>query len=302
VVRRVTVEPVGDDADESEDAEELADSSTLYVLPAGKAPIAAVFLRAPDQWWMVARWDLQSGDLERGAWLRGTIYPRRSDLSADGSILCYLLTKRSNRPFMGMTGRQMFTGVSKLPWVFTLAAWPEPSGTSGYHFVDPPRWEIGEPGHGDAEPLRARHGLALNEQVQYAVERRRGWVEDVKSPPRIAGDDWDEDRSAILTKPRPGGDGSMRLVLQDRGWDPEAPGAIDGRAPEYRLERGGRAVVLDDVLWADWHPTGLLLVATEDSRLQIREPELDRAVILREHDLSTLRPTPGPSPEWAQRW
>jgi len=294
---RMGVDPRPDDDDELDD--ELEGTSTLYVLTATRAPVAAVFLRQPGKSWMVARWDLQTGELEQGAWLRGTLYPRRCDLSPDGTVLYYFLAKSSARPFLGMTGRQTFSALSKLPWVYALAAWRE-SGTwtRGYHFAEAGRWDIGEPQHGSADGLRTRLGLARTAPEQYATERRRGWVEHELCPPRDPHDAWDENRSVVLAKPAP--TGAMRLVLTDRGWDPQAPGAIDGRAPEYSLEIGERTTVLDDALWADWHPGGVLLVATEDSRLQIREPDGRRVVV--ERDLSQLRPDPRPAPSWAQRW
>lgn len=294
--------PVDDDLDEREDEPEGARS--IYVLPATRAPVAAVFVRVPGKWWHVMRWDLQRGELAEGAWVRGTLYPRRSDLSPDGTLLVYFLAKEAQRPFMGMRGRQTFTALAKLPWVYALAAWPEAgTWTRGYHFAPAPRWDPGEPGHGDTGRVRQKLGLALTGTEQYATERRRGWAEHRDCPPPVPGDRWDEERDAVLEKPRPGsGERAMRLVLRDRGWDPDAPGAIDGRAPEYELEDGARIVALDDVVWADWHPTGLLMVATEDSRLEVREPRGGRVEPLWARDLSALEPRPRPAPGWAQRW
>lgn len=290
---------VRDEADDDLDVED--EFRALYVLPATRAPIAAVFVRAPDKWWLVARWDLQTGELARGAWLRGNLYPRRTEISPDGEVLCYFLTKQSSRPFMGMTGFQTFSAVSKLPWVTALAAWREQgTWTRGHHFVPAGTWDIGDPQHGDATPLRARWGLAKTEPAQYANELRRGWVQHETCPPRAADDKWDEQRSVVLAKER--STSGARLVLVDQGLDFETPGSIEGRLPEYRLEASGRTEVLDEVVWADWHPAGMLLVATDDARLQIREVEGTKTTVLREHDLSEIEPAPGPSPEWAQRW
>lgn len=287
--------------DEREDEPEGARS--IFVLPATRAPVAAVFVRMPGKWWGVARWDLQRGVLEPGAWMRGTLYPRRSDLSPDGQVLCYFLAKYADKPFMGMTGRQTFTAVSKLPWVYALAAWPEDgTWTRGYHFVSPPRWDAREPEHGDLGRMKLFVGLARTAPEQYASERRRGWTEHEDCPKRGAGDAWDERREVVLQKARPNVKEPMRLVLRDHGWDPQAPGAIDGRAPTYELESKGKTIALDDVVWADWHPTGLLMCATEDSRLMIREPKAGRVEPVWEHDLSRAEPRPRPAPGWAQRW
>ena len=78
--RRIEIptEPQGDD----EVDDELVDHTlSLYCIPATRAPVLAVLGRAPDKWWMVARWDLATGELARGAWLRGTLYARSCDVS-----------------------------------------------------------------------------------------------------------------------------------------------------------------------------------------------------------------------------
>jgi len=284
--------------DERDDEPEGA--SSLYVLPATRAPVAAVFLRVPGRWWHVLRWDLSRGVLEPGAWLRGTLYPRRTDLSPNGRLLCYLLAKDGKGAWMGMQGRHIFTAVSKLPWVQALSAWPEPdTDTAGHHFVPPPRLDPGPVRHGGPGPLGHEIGLARTVPAQYAAELRRGWIEHPDCPPRSPDDDWDEERSVVLAKERPGG--GARLVLVDEGWDPDAPGAIDGRAPSYRLEREGKSEQLDEVVWADWDASGLLLVATDASRLEVRDVSRSGPPLW-EHDLGHLTHHPRPAPEWAQRW
>jgi hypothetical protein len=287
------------EGDERDDEPEGA--SSLYVLPALRAPVAAVFLRVPGKWWHVMRWDLGSGELEPGAWLKGTLYPRRSDVSPNGRLLSYFLSKEGKGTFMGMQGRHRFHAVSKLPWVFALAAWPAPdTDTTGQAFADPPRLDLGAPHFGTAGPLGEAIGLGASEPLQYAVERRRGWVEHPSCPPRVPSDPFDEDRSVVLEKSHPSA-ADVKLILRDEGWDPEAPGAIDGRAPSYALEVGDHTDELDDVVWADWHPlTGHLLAATDDSRLVVRLPR-EREPIW-ERELSGVRRVAGPAPPWAQRW
>jgi hypothetical protein len=285
---------------EDERDDEPEGASSLFVLPASRAPVAAVFLRVPGHWWHVLAWDLSRGTLEPGAWLKGTLYPRRSDVSPNGRLLCYFLAKEGKGAFMGMHDRHVFTAVSKLPWVTALAAWPEPdTDTAGHHFASPPRLDLGPTRHGGRGPLGHEIGLARTGPAQYAAELRRGWVEHPDCPPRHPHDDWDEERSVVLVKARPGGGAS--LVLSDEGWDPDAPGAIDGRAPSYAVERDGRTEALDDVVWADWDQTGLLLVATDTSRLEVRDPFGSGPPIWAE-DLGGRTPRPRPAPDWAQRW
>lgn len=267
----------------------------LYAQVATAAPLAAVFRRGPSGWWQVSRWHLDTGALEPGAWFHGTLYPRRSDLSPDGELLCIFALKGGPADFLGGT----YSAVSKAPWLFALAAWPEMgTWTRGYHFAaGRGAHAVKVVAHGSLPPLAYR--LQHTPVAQYAAERRRGWVEHASSPPRAADDTWDERRRAVLTRPRPGARDEA-LVLRDTGWDPA--GAIEGRRPDYALEGGRHAGPLAGVVWADWDPRGRLLVATADGRLEVRALRARVITVEVAHDLSPLTPDPAPAPGWAQRW
>jgi hypothetical protein len=56
----------------------------IYCIPATRAPVAAVLARGPSDWVRLGRWDLEHDEYEHGAWLAGTVYPQRCDLSPDG--------------------------------------------------------------------------------------------------------------------------------------------------------------------------------------------------------------------------
>ncbi len=266
-----------------------------------------MFRRGPSGWWHVGRWDLVSGDYEPGAWLRGGLYPRRCDLSPDGTLLLAYVRKRTDAGFLEAEAPSFpdtYVTVSKLPWLFALAAWREGSTWGrGYRFVEGPPsarpFVLGDPDAGDATPLLRRYGVERHPVVQYAAERSRGWVEHPDSPPRAAGGPWDEQRSAVLVKPRPHGPG--RLVLRDAGMGVTGP-SVEGRAPAFELEREGRRLALEDVAWAEWDPQGRLLVATHAGKLELRDPDDARLAVIRAHDLAALRPLPRRAPDWAQRW
>jgi len=279
-----------------------APAPRLYAIAASAAPVVAVFRRGPASWWQLARWHTATGKLERGAWFRGALYPRRCDVSPDGALLYYVASKASRRPFLGRPGgHHTYSAISKLPWLTVLAAWPEHGiWTRGLHFVARGRGCSPEPpAQGAIEPLRARHGLAATPVIQYAVERRRGWTEHASCPPRAAHDSWDEKRSVILEKPQP--DGRGKLILTDHGWRANAPG-IEGRQPSFRLELGARTLELPDAAWADWSADGRLLVATHGGRLQLNRARSLELHVLQDHDLAGDRPTPEPAPGWAQVW
>lgn len=61
----------------------------LHALLARDSPMAVVFRRGPSHRVCVIGWDRKSDTFTEGEWLRGRIYERRSDLSADGRYLIY---------------------------------------------------------------------------------------------------------------------------------------------------------------------------------------------------------------------
>ncbi len=275
----------------------------IHVISAARAPAAIVFRRGPHRWWHIARWHLDTGDIEGGAWFRGSLYPRRCDLSPDGELLYYFALKSSQREFLGMTGLQTYSAVSKAPWLFALAAWREiGTYTRGYHFIEGPpdegQIEIGSPVTEVAGQARRRYRLVRTDPRQYDAERRRGWIEHEDCPPRAPSDLWDGARSVILMKPSP--DGKRRLVLADQEFASNDPGRVEGRRAVYQLEKGRRTTPLPEAAWADWDSVGRLLVATREGNLQIHNVE--SGALVREVSLGPVRVAPRPAPAWAQSW
>jgi hypothetical protein len=276
----------------------------LFGIPATRAPVVAVLRRGPSAWSQVGRWDLGRDRYEPGAWIRANLYPQRCDLSPDGRWLCYATLKGGARWSVGPT----YMAVSRLPWLAALAAWPTcGTWTRGAHFVERRRtWEVGEPAEGDVRPLRAVLGMALTRPACFAVERRRGWTESEDSPPRDAGDVWDEWRAPAVTmeKARPGSRGRLRLAVSGR-FAAFREGPLPGHPREVRYElRGpGLALPLGDVQWADWAADGTLLVATRAGRLERRRWTGSEVALLRVvADLAGKAPRPAPAPPDALRW
>jgi hypothetical protein len=271
----------------------------LFGIPALDAPVVAVLRRGPSTWTSVGRWDVSSMTYEQGSWLRGTIYPQRSDLSPDGRWLSYLALKGSARWSLGAT----YLAVSRLPWLTALAGWSTcGTWTRGLHFDrDPLVWGVSDPDQGDLDALRGRVGIAVTAPASFAVERRRGWSEAEGVPPRAAGDIWDERRIAELRleKPRPG---TPDVRLEVRGAYAAFRSAAPTHAVGYRVLAGGEKIALRGVQWADWAADGRLLVATRAGELQAREPGDWRASAAVAADLSQLAPAPTRPPAEARRW
>jgi len=147
----------------------------IYCIPATSAPVVAVFRRGPTEWSHVGRWDLANGRYEPGAWMRGRIFPRRSDLSPDGRFLCYF----AHKPSATWEHREAYVALSKLPWLTALYAFRTcGTWTRGYYFTERQDSESPE----DAK-LPVPYGLRSIPAVQFANERQRGWAETADSPP-----------------------------------------------------------------------------------------------------------------------
>ena len=258
--------------------------------------MVAVFRRGPSDWSHLGRWDLAHSRYEPGAWLRGRLFPRRSDLSPDGRFLAYFAHKAGATWEHG----EACVALSKLPWLAALHAFGTcGTWTRGYSFTEEGRG--GEPE--DAEKPPIPYGLCPIPIVQFANERRNGWEEAPDSPPRDPADPWDQRRHARMRKRQPGG--RRLLCVESLGWaggEFGADQAVDGLRVLYSLESAGELACLDDVQWADWDRDGLLLVATRSGKLQVRNLDVAPPTKVFEQDLTLLEPNPSPAPSWATRW
>jgi hypothetical protein len=240
----------------------------LFGIPATDAPIVAIIGRGPSQWASVGRWDVDAMTYEPGARLHARVYSERCDVSPDGKYLCYFTLNSGTDWAAGDT----YVAVSRLPWVFALAAWREANTYSrGMCFVDRSAGAVPPPEVGDIETLP--FGLARQEATSFAVERRRGWSETRSTPTRTTDDVWDQHRgeAIVMMKPNP----RTGVVLQVRGGPVASFGygeLTQETCPQYSLHfTDGSSEVLADVQWADWSHDGRLLIATLRGELQIRE-------------------------------
>jgi hypothetical protein len=267
----------------------------LFGLPASDADVVAVIRRGPADWSAVGRWDVAGGSYEQGAWLRGRLYPQRCDLSPDGRWLCFFALNPSARWELGWT----YVGVSRLPWLYALAAWrTDGTWTRGAHFAadaaDPP---VAPPDLGSLPSV----ALAVTAAASYAVERRRGWTEAPGSTPRAADDMWDERRAPTLRmcKERPGGGARLEVTGVYAAF---RSGADTGDVAYRVVEREGAAIELRGVQWAEWSRDGRLLVATRAGDLETRTHDSWATAAETVASLAALQPAPVEAPPTARSW
>ncbi len=267
----------------------------IYCIPATDVPVVAVLRRGPSDWFHVGRWDIDKMQFDAGAWFAGRIFPRRSDLSPDGRLLCYF----AHKPGSSWEHGEAYVAISKLPWLTALHSFGTcGTWTRGFYFS-----RDGQSDDPNDEKLPIPFGLRSVPIVQFATERRRGWMEASDSPPRRAEDSWDQHRNARIEKRQPE---NQRVLCVESvgaaGGEFGVDQAIDGLRVRYAMEANGDIEPLQDLQWADWSRDGRLLVATRSGRIQIWNLDDGRRRIEFDRDLSTLEPNPQAPPAEARSW
>ncbi|GAA0999942.1 hypothetical protein GCM10009555_101830 [Acrocarpospora macrocephala] len=270
----------------------------LYVLVATAAPVALIMRRGPSSWWHLLEWDLRLPEVRPGAWFRGTLYPRRCDISPDGKLLGYFAFGDGQPPW------DAYFAVSKAPWLTALAAWRTyGTWTGGCEFAADNSLTISasmekQPFHGSHPYDAVVQGLTTDWTYRdLQNEYKRGW-----SPLEGAADRMPPElREAVLIgRIQPGGD--RALVLAHTGTDFQQHG-IEGVQVSYlREEDDGTLTPLPEAAWADWDSEGRLLMATRDGEVKIIERQSGAWTQTWSQDLRDLIPDPAPSPAWAQTW
>lgn len=269
----------------------------IFCIPATESPILAVLRRGPSEWYHVGRWNVEEWTYEPGAWFRGRLFPQKCDLSPDGRWFAY----SAHQPKARWPAGTIYEAISRLPWLSALAAWE--AGTTysrGIRFdVEVRTSDLGPPDIGDETPCLKQYGLRVNRAHQFAVERRRGWVETEDSAPRDPRDIWDEKRRVRMSKPQPSGS----AVLEVEGTYAAFRDNSQARDPaSYTVVEDFDIIGLERAQWADWTPSGILLMATVDGSLEAHEWSHGVKRKIFAHDLASVQPTPTAAPEWALAW
>lgn len=279
-------------------------NSRISVLLARQAPMGVIFRRGPSKQVLMIRWDLERDTFEAGQWLKGHVYAEQCDLSPGGDLLIYCAAKHKG----GDHGT--WTAISRPPYFTALALWLL-DGTwqgGGGIFLSPTQVVLS---HSEPEPELAA-GFSLPSWLMVSPEMTL----NIAPTASIFTENrrfWDGWHLVEKTTDLEGGTIDMTDLWLKR-WPRYSPNVLlrvrnqvnsRGRHPRtYELAGGSRVIPLGAADWADWCPSGDLLLAREGRIYRVgnhRYPE-SNGFVKELIDLSPLQFEEREAPPEARRW
>jgi hypothetical protein len=254
-------------------------TTSLYVIRARDAPVAVIFRKGPTKQVRMIRWAMRVGRradaFQRGQWLAGRVYPERSDLSPDGSLLVYF----------GMRRGHTWSALCRPPWFTPLAAWDE-LGTYGGGGVFVANDDL---------RLRTNPASGLRLDAEHALPSwlRLGW-HDGRGVAEVRD----------LWSPEDGRERKLHPFTREIGLVRTPVVAAHGGVFRFSVVDTKNDLTHDVGIcsWADWDPTGALVFAREGaiSRIDLVERRLTKPIVLAEFSTETFERI-APS-AWAREW
>ena len=256
----------------------MARDARIYVLMARSAPTAVVFRRGPSKQVLLLRWNLATDTFEAGQWLKGRIYERRCDLSADGQFLLYFAASY-RQPYFS------WSAISRPPYLTALALWPKGDGWGGGgHFkagneialnhrlremaladgFRVPKWL-------NVHPFGPGSGWGEDEPIWSIRLERDGWIlaSGGRAGHSLQSETWLEFEPPIIwEKPHPVVRERYTLRMMIRGIKQRNGPWYLTEHDVHSSEDGRYAIGRSD--WADWSPNGDLLLAKRGSLFRVR--------------------------------
>lgn len=310
-------------------------AARIHGIVARKAPVVVIFRRGSSKWTHIIKWNTDTDTFEHGQWFHGQMYPRRSDLSPDGSLLVYFCAKWSGcrieeadrmldkknagkptydlrlllkrKPKVRDEYTYAWTAISKPPYLTALALWPK-----------------GDCWHGGGL-FKSNRSLWLNHKPLVAVPHRDHVPVGLRVEPnpkacgeddpiyskRLERDGWDrvQDWKYEIHDIMQGYKTVQPDVLERRGRTTKNIRLVMTRSishyrytERFSVRSENDESELYNVEWADWDYAGRLVFARRGCLYSAdlsAFPEIRESDIV---DLNLLKPEAILSPEWARTW
>jgi hypothetical protein len=234
--------------------------------------------------------------------MRGRVYERRSDVSADGSLfLAFVRQSGGAQKGEGGPRADTWLAVSRPPYFSALAVWLVggtyhtggffPDSTSlwtGFSNAAPdigrtPRW-LKMTASRDI-PYVDRTPEWSNRTVHFNRLLRDGWRQLENDPYRTV---WERQHPSL----------ALTLSMSHRFVSFQRYGGSYAAEYAVRDRRRARDVIVGPATWADWDQHGRLTVARDGCLVEWTEDVGERLIA----DFNGQTPDPGPAPAWALEW
>lgn len=271
----------------------------LFVYLAREAPLGVVLRRGPSDWARLSVWHTESDTFEHGQWIKGRVYERRSDVSADGSLFAAFIRQSGGRA-VDRPNADSWVAVSRPPWFTALAVWfvggtyhtgaffPERNALWVGFMEQPP--DIG----------RVPRWLSITKprDIPY-IDGTNEWTDRTVHFNRLLRDGWERvEDSTYRTKWERSHPGEPLTLLMTQQFEDfrlfGGPYVVDYGV---RLD-GGREHTIGQATWADWDRRGRLVIA-RDGKLLEWEPGGSLREIA---DFNAQAPEPEAAPARARAW
>jgi hypothetical protein len=246
----------------------------------------------------VSLWRTDTDTLEHGQWLKGRVYERRSDLSADGALFAAFVRQSGMK--RTQSNADSWIALSRPPYFTALAVWFV-GGTyhTGAFFPAADTLWLGysEDVPPDVGATPAGLTIAPPRAIPY-IDGTAEWTERTVHFNRLLRDGWRlvdrEPHASMWERPHP--TEPMTLTMMHVFEDFRRFGGP--YSVSYSVTTAdGREHVIGEATWADWDHRGRLVV-TRGGCLSIWHPSGTFELI---EDFNDQTPDPQPAPDWARR-
>ena len=271
----------------------------LHFLLARRAHAGVIFRRGPSKWTQLIRWDTEADSFEPGQWFHGHLYERRADLSPDGSLLIYFVSKFNRRTLADAEYTYAWTAISRPPYFTALALWPKGDCWHGGGLFRDDRTVLL-----NHKPERAKpHRLHRPKGVRVLPNPEAQGEDEPLFSERLTRDGWvreqewargERGRVVPEVRRRRSPDGECSLLFKRWGWEKEGFFAVGARSR--------KEVPLEGVAWADWDRRGRLVAARAGRLFHLAMDENGELEARQLADFRAARPEQIVSPPSARRW
>jgi hypothetical protein len=284
----------------SSDSSPVVSPCRLFVYIAGDAPVAVVLRRGPSDWARLSLWHTDTDTFEHGQWIKGRIYERRSDVSADGSLFVAFVRQSGGRASQQPAAADTWLSVSRPPFFTALAVWfvggtyhtggffPRPSSLWTGFVEQPP----------DSGDLPRWLKITPPREIPY-IDGTNEWTDRTVHFNRLLRDGWKlvENEPYATTWERVHPSKPITLLMTHRF---EGFGTYGGPyVVRYSLrDESGNEIDLGEASSADWDQRGRLFL-TRDGRLSVWDSQSELQQL---EDFNGQSPDPQPAPDWAREW